>query len=80
VPHIYGKRHIGIYAYRVATLNRYVTWPQVPLEIAERLEQLRAMSHGIRIHMEKAGGKIPAGVDTQDDLDAVRAFLRAAGK
>ena len=75
-PQVYGKRHIGIYAYRVATLNHYVTWPQVPLEIAERLEQLRAMSHGVRIHMDKAAEKIPAGVDTQDDLDAVRAFLR----
>lgn len=77
-PLVYGKRHIGIYAYRVATLNRYVSWPQVPLEIAERLEQLRAMSHGICIHMDRACAKIPAGVDTQEDLDAVRALLQAA--
>jgi len=78
-PPVYGKRHIGIYAYRVATLNRYVSLAQVPLEMAERLEQLRAMSHGIRIHMERAVGKIPGGVDTQEDLDAVRAFLRTTG-
>jgi len=79
-PSVYGKRHIGIYAYRVATLNRYVTWAQVPLEMAERLEQLRALSNGIRIHMDKAAEKIPAGVDTQEDLDTVRALLSAAGR
>ncbi len=71
-----GKRHIGIYAYRVSTLNRYVQWSQVPLEIAERLEQLRAMGHGVRIHMQEAIEKMPAGVDTQEDLDAVRAYLQ----
>lgn len=70
-----GKRHIGIYAYRVDTLNRYVKWSQVPLEVAERLEQLRAMGHGVRIHMQEALEKMPAGVDTQEDLDAVRALL-----
>jgi len=77
-PEVFGKRHIGIYAYRVSTLNRYVGWPQAPLEISERLEQLRAMSHGIRIHMDRACAKIPAGVDTQEDLDAVRDLLRGA--
>tara|TARA_R100001377_G_scaffold46553_1_gene26755 strand:+ start:338 stop:1090 length:753 start_codon:yes stop_codon:yes gene_type:complete len=75
-----GKRHIGIYAYRVETLNRYVLWPQVPLEVAERLEQLRAMGHGVRIHMQEAVEKMPAGVDTQEDLDAVRAILGALTK
>ncbi|MES3008062.1 MAG: 3-deoxy-manno-octulosonate cytidylyltransferase [Pseudomonadota bacterium] len=73
----FGKRHIGIYAYRVATLDSYVTWPQVALEVSERLEQLRAMSHGVRIHMGRAAEKMPAGVDTPEDLEAVRAYLRA---
>ncbi len=76
-PALPAKRHIGIYAYRVATLNHFIGWPQAPLEIAERLEQLRAMSHGVRIHMDKAAQRIPAGVDTPEDLEAVRAFLRA---
>lgn len=76
----FGKRHIGIYAYRVETLNRYVKWSQVPLEVAERLEQLRAMGHGVRIHMQEAVEKMPAGVDTQEDLDAVRAILEAGTK
>lgn len=74
---VLGKRHIGIYAYRVATLNQYVRWPQVPLEIAERLEQLRAMGHGVRIHMQETSAQIPAGVDTAADLEAVRAWFRA---
>jgi len=76
-PALPAKRHIGIYAYRVATLNHFIGWPQAPLEIAERLEQLRAMSHGVRIHMDKAAQRIPAGVDTPEDLEAVRAYLRA---
>jgi len=76
----FGKRHIGIYAYRVETLNRYVQWPQVPLEVAERLEQLRAMGHGVRIHMQEAVEKMPAGVDTQEDLDAARAIFLARTK
>lgn len=77
---VLGKRHIGIYAYRVETLNRYVQWSQVPLEVAERLEQLRAMGHGVRIHMQEALEKMPAGVDTQEDLDAVRALLEVGIK
>ncbi len=75
----FGQRHIGIYAYRVATLDSYVTWPQFALETSERLEQLRAMSHGIRIHMGRASEKMPAGVDTPADLEAVRAYLRGTG-
>lgn len=74
-PEPLGKRHIGIYAYRVATLNEYVNWEQAPLEISERLEQLRAMSHGVRIHMQEASEKMPAGVDTPEDLEAIRRFL-----
>lgn len=76
----FGKRHIGIYAYRVEILNQYVQWSQVPLEVAERLEQLRAMGHGVRIHMQEAVEKMPAGVDTQEDLDAVRAILEVKVK
>jgi len=72
---ISAKRHIGIYAYRVATLNRFVEWPRSLLEVNERLEQLRAMHNGVRIIMDEAVVHVPAGVDTQDDLDAVRAFL-----
>lgn len=75
VGEVHGKRHIGIYAYRVATLNRFVSWPRSLLEVSERLEQLRAMHHGVRIIMDEACERVPAGVDTPEDLEAVRAFL-----
>ena len=72
---VHGKRHVGIYAYRVATLNQFVIWPRSLLEVSERLEQLRAMHHGVRIIMDEAVQRVPAGVDTPEDLEAVRQFL-----
>lgn len=72
---VHGKRHVGIYAYRVATLNQFVTWPRSLLEVSERLEQLRAMHHGVRIIMDEAAQRVSAGVDTPEDLEAVRQFL-----
>ena len=68
-------RHIGIYAYRTAFLHDYVTWPPAPLEQQEHLEQLRALYNGVGIHVAVALEAVPAGVDTQDDLQAVRARL-----
>jgi 3-deoxy-manno-octulosonate cytidylyltransferase (CMP-KDO synthetase) len=72
-------RHIGIYAYRTAFLHEYVGWQPAPLEQLEQLEQLRALYHGVRIHVAEAREKVPAGVDTQADLDAVRAYVAAGG-
>lgn len=72
------KRHIGIYGYRAKLLNQFVHWPVSSLEAVEKLEQLRAMSHGVRIRVEEAALPIPAGVDTQHDLDVVRAILAKA--
>ena len=68
-------RHIGIYAYRVAVLNQFVQWPVSKLEIQERLEQLRALFNDVAIHVAVSELQIPPGVDTQHDLDAVRAYL-----
>lgn len=68
-------RHIGIYGYRVSVLNDFVTWPQSPLEVQEKLEQLRALYNGVRIHVALSKQSIPAGVDTEKDLQAVRALL-----
>ena len=68
-------RHIGIYAYRVSVLNEYVRWPPSELEISEKLEQLRALYNGVKMHVDVAGVQIPAGVDTEKDLNAVRALL-----
>lgn len=71
------KRHIGIYGYRKALLDNFVQWPMSELECIEKLEQLRAMSHGIKIRTAEACAVIPAGVDTQADLDLVRQILMA---
>lgn len=68
-------RHIGIYAYRVKFLHQYVGWEPAPLEDIEQLEQLRAMYHGVRIHVDRAAFTVPSGVDTAEDLDAVRRLI-----
>ncbi|MCY4357307.1 MAG: 3-deoxy-manno-octulosonate cytidylyltransferase [Gammaproteobacteria bacterium] len=70
-------RHIGLYAYRVSVLNQFVSWPLAELEELENLEQLRALSQGVRIHVGISNTHIPAGIDTEADLEAVRHFLRA---
>lgn len=69
-------RHIGIYAYRVGVLRKFVTWPVATIEAIERLEQLRALYNGVAIHVSIASTRIPPGVDTPEDLAAVRAFLK----
>jgi 3-deoxy-manno-octulosonate cytidylyltransferase (CMP-KDO synthetase) len=71
-------RHIGIYAYRVRSLELFAAWPPTPLEEAEKLEQLRALEHGMRIHVVTLDEAPPAGVDTPEDLERVRAALRGA--
>ena len=66
--------HIGIYAYRRASLARFVALPASPLEKREKLEQLRALEAGMRIDaalVETA----PLGVDAPDDLEKARAAL-----
>ncbi|PIE39162.1 MAG: 3-deoxy-manno-octulosonate cytidylyltransferase [Gammaproteobacteria bacterium] len=70
-------RHIGIYAYRSGFLHDFVSWPPAPLEQTEHLEQLRAMYNGVDIHVDVAAQTVPAGVDTEADLTAVRAFFEA---
>jgi 3-deoxy-manno-octulosonate cytidylyltransferase (CMP-KDO synthetase) len=68
-------RHIGLYAYRAGFLREYSQWPPCPLEQTESLEQLRALWHGHRIHIAEAVEVPQAGVDTERDLDLVRAVL-----
>jgi 3-deoxy-manno-octulosonate cytidylyltransferase (CMP-KDO synthetase) len=72
-------RHYGLYAYRVAFLRRYPSLAPAPIERFEALEQLRALWHGHRIVVRITSGTPAPGVDTQEDLDRVRA-LYAAGK
>lgn len=68
-------RHLGIYAYRVGFLRRFVTWAPAPIEQCEALEQLRALWEGERIHVSLAGEAPGAGVDTLEDLERVRRAL-----
>lgn len=68
-------RHIGLYAYRVAVLDQFVTWPVAELEVSEKLEQLRALANDVFIHVAVSEHKIPPGVDTEKDLAAVRNHL-----
>jgi len=69
-------RHVGIYAYRVRSLLQFAAWPPTPLETTEKLEQLRALEHGMHIHVATLRESPPAGVDTPEDLERVRASLR----
>ena len=68
--------HIGLYAYRRAALARFVKLPPSPLELRERLEQLRALEAGMRIDVKRVDS-VPMSVDTPDDLEKVRAYFRA---
>ena len=68
-------RHIGIYAYRVEILDQFVSWPVSDLEATENLEQLRALNNGVRIHVDRWEQPMPAGVDTPEDLEALRQLL-----
>ena len=70
-----AHRHIGIYGYRVAFLSRYSSLPVSPLEKTEALEQLRALWHGFRIVVSVSAAEAPPGVDTPQDLEAVRKML-----
>ena len=69
------KRHVGLYAYRVADLLELIEQPPSQLEIAESLEQLRWLEAGKQIVMAPAEQAIPAGVDTQTDLKRVEEIL-----
>jgi 3-deoxy-manno-octulosonate cytidylyltransferase (CMP-KDO synthetase) len=68
--------HLGIYAYRRAALGRFVALKQSALEIAEKLEQLRALANGMRIDVAIVD-TIPLGVDTPADLERARALIGA---
>ncbi len=68
-------RHIGIYAYRVEFLHRFIEWPLGLLERLEKLEQLRALENGVAIHVDEACTEIPVGVDTAEDLERVRFLM-----
>lgn len=66
--------HIGLYAWRRVALERFVAIPPSPLELREKLEQLRALENGMRIDAMHVS-EVPLGVDTQADLERARTIL-----
>lgn len=70
------KKHIGIYGYRCETLRQLVQWPVSPLEIAEKLEQLRALEHGVAIAVRQVDYN-SLGVDVPEDVCQIEKILKA---
>ena len=68
-------RHVGLYAYRAGFLRHYRQLEAAPLEQVEKLEQLRVLWHGMRIHVAMAVQMPGPGVDTEDDLRRVADLL-----
>jgi 3-deoxy-manno-octulosonate cytidylyltransferase (CMP-KDO synthetase) len=73
------RKHLGIYAYRKAALERFAALPASWLEQVERLEQLRLLDNGIDIYVAPAPSDT-IGVDTEDDLRAVEAVILSEGR
>jgi 3-deoxy-manno-octulosonate cytidylyltransferase (CMP-KDO synthetase) len=63
--------HVGLYVYRAGFLKNFAKLERTPLEIAERLEQLRALEHGYRIRVVEVQGR-SWGIDTPEDLERFR--------
>lgn len=73
-------RHIGIYAYRAGTLRDLKTLVPAPTETLEKLEQLRALWHGLKIHVSLYDGPASIGVDHPEDIARVEAMLLEQGQ
>jgi 3-deoxy-manno-octulosonate cytidylyltransferase (CMP-KDO synthetase) len=72
-------KHLGFYGYRKSALDKFVRWPESPLERVERLEQLRFLENGVPIFV----GETPydtVGVDTEEDLQRVEDILQGLQK
>ena len=69
------RKHLGIYAYRKAVLERFAALPPSRLEQLERLEQLRLLENGIDIYVAEAPADT-IGVDTEEDLERAEAVLK----
>ncbi len=68
-------KHLGIYGHRKQALDKFVRWPESPLERSERLEQLRFLENGVPIYVAKTVFDT-IGVDTEEDVRRVEEILR----
>jgi 3-deoxy-manno-octulosonate cytidylyltransferase (CMP-KDO synthetase) len=87
IPHARGDageavcwQHVGLYAYRRAFLERFVSLPPSPLERTEALEQLRALEHGYRIRVAVVEGWRSVPVDVPGDVAKVEEILARKGR
>ena len=69
------RKHLGIYAYRRAALERFAALPPSPLEKLEKLEQLRLLENGMGLYVAEAP-RDTIGVDTEEDLLKAQEWLR----
>lgn len=67
-------KHLGLYAFRMAFLRTFTRLPQGRLEIAEKLEQLRALEHGYSIRVVETAHNSPE-VDTPEDVDIIESIM-----
>jgi 3-deoxy-manno-octulosonate cytidylyltransferase (CMP-KDO synthetase) len=70
-------KHVGLYAYRVDFLRRFVSWAPGILEETEKLEQLRVLEHGYRIRVVTGSGRSPE-VDVPADIAKIESILTSA--
>lgn len=75
-----ARRHLGLYAYRVGALRQLTAWAASPLEHTEKLEQLRALEHGLEIRVADAMGRAGPDVNTAEDLKRAAAALADAAR
>lgn len=75
--HLY-HRHLGIYAYKVGFLKSYASMRSCAIETIEKLEQLRILFHGEKIHVAEAVSLPGHGVDTPEDLEQVRQIMQSS--
>ena len=68
-------QHVGVYVYRKDFLLTFAAWPETPLEKIEKLEQLRILEHGYKIHVVESD-YVPICVDVPEDIPRVEAILR----
>lgn len=69
-------RHIGLYAYRVRTIQQYINWPICYLERMECLEQLRLLWNGSKIYVTQIEAAYSLGIDTIEDLKKLKNYLK----